>query len=370
MTIPHRAQLTIDLAAIAENYRRLQRMLGEGTRCGAAIKADCYGLGAAKIARVLAAAGCRDFFVATTSEGIAARAVLDSARIFVLMGPADDDRGAYAAHRLTAVLNTRDQIEEWLARDAAESALPVALHLDTGMTRLGIPLEEIESLLRERKNLQKLKVCHILSHLACSEETENPMNALQRDQFVLLSERLLPLWQPRPERSFSNSSGIYLGRSYHFDIVRPGAALYGLNPTPGHENPMENVVTLEARIQQVRTIDAGRTVGYGATHRFPGPTRVATLAAGYADGIFRSLSNRGAVYVSGHRAPIVGRVSMDLITIDVGHVPEHLTRPGSMVEILGPHQSPDDLALAADTNGYEVLTAFGRRYQRRYLPAP
>jgi alanine racemase len=165
------------------------------------------------------------------------------------------------------------------------------------------------------------------------------------------------------------SSAIFLGTDYHFDLVRPGAALYGLTPIIGRPNPLRPVVALQGKILQIRDVDLGMTVGYGASHQFRGRSRLAIIGVGYADGIFRSLGNRGAVFVAGERAPIVGRISMDLTTVDVGHLPEAACRPGGMVEIIGPHQSVDALAHAAGTIGYEVLTALGKRYQRRYHAA-
>jgi alanine racemase len=208
----------------------------------------------------------------------------------------------------------------------------------------------------------------MLSHLSCAEETDNPLNRQQLARFHAAVDRLAPLLPRRPLLTFANSSGIFLGPDFHFDFIRPGAALYGINPTPGALNPMNQVVGLKARILQTRQIDQGQAVGYGA-HRSTRATRLATLGLGYADGIPRSLTNVGAAFVGKVRAPFVGRVSMDLITIDVGDVPAHLAEPGAWVEILGPQQSADDLGATAGTIGYEILTSLGSRYQRRYLPA-
>lgn len=367
MTIQPTGELTIDLAALVANYRLLQRH-ARPARTGAAVKADAYGVGAAQAAPALFNAGCRQFFVAILSEAIALRAVLPEAEIHVLAGPIGGDEAEYVQHRLVPVLNAPPQIEQWARWCAANNATPAALHIDTGMSRLGLAPAELDRLIADPALLKAFPIPLVMSHLSCSEEPQHPENTGQLARFKSATGRLLPLLPARPTISFANSSGIFLGPDYAFDLVRPGAALYGLNPTPAAPNPMRQVVGLKARILQVRQIDAHQTVGYGA-HRSTRATSLATLGLGYADGVFRALSHVGAAFVGGVRAPFVGRVSMDLITIDVGHVPAHLVQPGAWVEILGEHQGADELADAAGTNGYEVLTALGSRYQRRYLPA-
>ena len=367
MTVQPTAELTIDLGALVANYRLLQRH-AKPARAAAAVKADAYGIGAKEAAPALFKAGCRQFFVAILSEAIALRPLLPEAEIHVLSGPIGGDEAEFARHRLIPVLNSMPQIELWARWCAANGALPAALHLDTGMSRLGLALAELDRLIADPALLKPFPIPLVMSHLSVSEEPLHPQNAAQLAQFKSALGRLLPLLPARPIISFANSSGIFLGRDYAFDLVRPGAALYGLNPTPAAPNPMRQVVGLKARILQLRHIDAHQTVGYGA-HRSTRATSLATLGLGYADGVFRALSHVGAAFVGGTRAPFVGRVSMDLITIDVGHVPAHLAQPGAWVEILGEHQSADELAAIAGTNGYEVLTALGPRYQRRYIPA-
>ena len=296
------------------------------------------------------------------------RTAVPQAQIYVLSGPLGGDEAEFRAHRLVPVLNSRPQIEMWRSWPMSGAAVPAALHIDTGMSRLGLSTVELDWLLGDPGLLGQMPVVMLLSHLSCSEETDNPLNREQLARWRRAVERLLPLLPRRPILTFANSSGIFLGLDFHFDLVRPGAALYGINPTPGRPNPMNQVVGLKARILQVRQIDRGQTVGYGA-HRSTRATRLATLGLGYADGIPRSLTNVGAAFVGEVRAPFVGRVSMDLITIDVGDVPAHLAEAGTWVEILGPHQSADDLGQAAGTIGYEILTSLGGRYARRYLPA-
>jgi len=367
MTVQPTAELTIDLGALVANYRLLQRH-ARPARAGAAVKADAYGIGAGQAAPALLAAGCRQFFVALLSEAIALRPLLPEAELYVLTGPLGGDEAEFARHRLIPILNSMPQIELWSRWCAANGALPAALHLDTGMSRLGLAPAELDRLIADPDLLKAFPVPLVMSHLSVSEEPQHPQNAAQLARFRSALDRLLPMLPTRPTISFANSSGIFLGKDYAFDLVRPGAALYGLNPTPAAPNPMRQVVGLKARILQVRQIDAHQTVGYGA-HRSTRATSLATLGLGYADGVFRALSHVGAAFVGGIRAPFVGRVSMDLITIDVGDVPAHLVQPGAWVEILGEHQSADELAAAAGTNGYEVLTALGSRYQRRYIPA-
>jgi alanine racemase len=333
-----------------------------------AIKASAYGLGAERAAPALFAAGCRHFFVAVLSEAIALRVAVPAAEIYVLSGPLGGDEPEYRAYRLTPVLNSRPQIELWWTWSLSGDAVPAALHVDTGMSRLGLSADELEWLADNPKLLALMPIRVMLSHLSCAEETDNPLNRQQLARFHAAVDRLAPLLPRRPLLTFANSSGIFLGPDFHFDFIRPGAALYGINPTPGALNPMNQVVGLKARILQTRQIDQGQAVGYGA-HRSTRATRLATLGLGYADGIPRSLTNVGAAFVGKVRAPFVGRVSMDLITIDVGDVPAHLAEPGAWVEILGPQQSADDLGATAGTIGYEILTSLGSRYQRRYLPA-
>jgi alanine racemase len=235
------------------------------------------------------------------------------------------------------------------------------------MSRLGLPEDELETLASEPERLDGIELALVMSHLACADEPGHPLNAEQLARFSAARARL-----PTAMASFANSSGIFLGAEYHFDLGRPGVALYGINPTPGRPNPMRQVVRLQGKILQVREIDAPRTVGYGATHRAAGPTRVATVAVGYADGYLRSLSNRGSAWLGNQRVPVVGRVSMDLITLDVTGASPDSAHPGAFVDLIGPELSADpeltvdDVAAAAGTIGYEILTALGQRYHRIY----
>ncbi len=366
--VPPRAAgvLTIDLSAIAENYRRLKAAFLEKA-VAAVVKADGYGLGAERVAPVLVKAGARSIFVAQLDEALKLRPLLDrchpAVSLYVLNGLMPGAEADYVDNNILPVLNSLGEIEAWgkLAR-ARGTALPAAVHLDSGMCRLGLPPDEVERLRAAPERLEGVLPTCILSHLACADTPEDPMNAAQ---LAALKAALTAL--PRAPVSFCNSSGIFLGRDYHFDLGRPGVALYGVNPTPGAPNPMQPVVRLQAKILQIRQIDAPQTVGYGATHRAAGPARIATVAAGYADGYLRSISNRGHAWVAGHRVPVVGRVSMDLLALDVTGLAPDAVRPGLWAELLNTEQDVDALAQEAGTIGYEILTSLGARYHRVYL---
>ncbi len=357
---PHAASvLTIDLGAIVANYRLL-RQRAAPARCAAVVKADAYGLGVAAVAPALARAGCGIFFVATLDEGVELRDLLADAEILVLNGLLNGEAAVYAEYRLVPTLNDLGQIRIWATQCRRDRPLPAALQIDTGMSRLGLPPSEFDLLVAEPERLDGIELRYLLSHLACADTPDHPLNRMQRRDFAAAVRRL-----PGPSASLAASSGIFLGADWHFDLVRPGAALYGVAPLVGATNPMSQVVRLQGKILQVRNVDTPQTVGYGATHRFSGPTRVATVAAGYADGYLRSLSGRGTAYWGETALPVIGRVSMDLITLDVSHAPE--ARPGDMIDLIGPHHGIDALAEEAGTIGYEILTSLGRRYRRVYL---
>lgn len=355
------AVLTIDLDAIGANWRLLRDRLA-GVPCAAVVKADAYGLGMTQVAPALAAAGCRTFFVAQLDEGVALRAVLPEAAIGVLAAPVAGFEADYAHHGLMPVLNSLPDVHAWAAFTRTHDAVPQAiLQLDTGMCRLGLSSAEVEALAEHPDRLAGIRPAYVMSHLACADEPDHPQN---REQLQSFREARMAF--PHSRASFANSSGIFLGTEYHFDLARPGAALYGINPTPGKANPMRPVVTLQAKVLQVRSIEKGRAVGYGATYRAEAPKRIATVALGYADGFLRHLSGQGSAWYKGTRLPLAGRVSMDVTGLDVSALPPDSLGPGDLVELLGPDQGVDDLAKQAGTIGYEILTALGRRYYRIY----
>ncbi|MDX7952855.1 alanine racemase [Lichenihabitans sp. Uapishka_5] len=359
------AVLTVDLGALRANYLWLAAAVAPAA-CAAVVKADAYGLGAAAVAPVLYRAGCRDFFVAHLSEAVALRPLLPAdAALMVLNGLQPGTDAACAAAGAVPVLNSLEQAESWADFGLREGRrLPAVVQLDTGMSRLGLPPDEFDALLAQPKRLAALDVVLAMSHLACSDEPGHPANAAQHRCFSRLLERL-----PGTRVSFANSGGILLDRSFHHDLARPGVALYGVNPTPDAAHGLRPVVRLDARVIQLRTIPAGTAVGYGAAFVAARPSRIATIAVGYADGWPRHLGGAGAAYVDGVRLPIAGRVSMDSITLDVTDLPEGRLRRGSTVELLGPHQSLDQVAAEAGTIPYEILTGLGHRYARRILDA-
>jgi len=361
--------LEIDLDALAWNYGRLTEAAA-GAEVAPAVKADAYGLGLEPVVRTLAAAGARRFFVANLAEGLALRRLLPDVVCFVLNGPLPGEERDYVAERLTPVLNTLEQVALWsAAADAAGRPLPAVLHLDSGINRLGLTPAESRRLGAEPELLQGIAVDLVMSHLACSDEPAHDGNATQRETFRNLADGLAPVVAAAP-RSLAASSGIFLGAGYRLALVRPGYALYGGNPTPGRPNPMRPVVSLRARVLQSRRVDPPAGVGYGATHRVERPAQLVTLAIGYADGLFRTLSNRGRLVIDGQALPIVGRISMDLTVVDASALPAERLPPGGFAEILGPGQDIDALAAAAGTIGYEVLTQLGRRHRRVYRGGP
>ena len=355
-----RAVLTVDLRRTAENYRTLAGKCAKA-RVGAVVKADAYGLGLPAIAPALHAAGCRDFFVADVEEGMALRALVTASQIFVLNGPPREAVGEFVRHSLIPVLNDLDQVAIWNELARKTQAPPAALHIDSGMTRLGLSMDDVEILAKEPDRLAGIQLACVMSHLACSDQPDNPMNARQLAAFRAARAKL-----PEAPASLANSAGVFLGPDYHFDLVRVGGALYGLSPFQTEPSPLAQTVRLEAPILQLRDVDSPMTVGYGAIFRVAGRGRIATIPVGYADGYPRSLSNRGSAFLGGFRIPIVGRVSMDLTTLDVSGVPASYVQLGAMVELIGADHKVDDLADEAGTIGHAVLTGFGRRILRRY----
>lgn len=362
MIVPTGPVALVDLRALAANYRLL-RERARPAAVGAAVKANAYGLGLEPVARTLAAAGCRTFFAAQLDEALALRAALPDVTVAVLHGLTPGEIGEAIARRIVPVINDLGGLEAWRARARGEP-LPAFVHLDTGMSRLGLPAAEQDRLAAEPARLDGVAILAWMSHLACADDTEHPKTPQQLATFRAILGRL-----PAAPASLANSCGIFWGQNYVFDLVRPGAALYGINPTPGRVNPMRDVVTVSAPILQVRDVDAPATVGYGATHTVRGKARIATIALGYADGYHRSLGGKGHARIGPHLAPLVGRVSMDLLTLDVSAVPEAVARPGAMVDVIGPHRPVDAVAADAGTIGYEILTDLGPRIRRVYAPA-
>jgi alanine racemase len=362
-----RAALHIDLGALRANWAELNRASGRAL-CAGVIKADAYGLGLEQIATALTVEGCRTFFVATLDEGRRVRVVQPGADIYVLDGLLPGAETHYGGFDLRPVLGSLAEVEDWARYcRATRRRRPAALHLDTGMSRLGMPEAELRHLAARPDSLADFEIALVMSHLACADEPDNAMNEAQRARFEALRALL-----PSAPASLANSGGTFLGPHFHYDVVRPGIALYGGRALEGRANPMRTVVRLSARILQVREIEPETPVGYGASYRSDRRRRIATVACGYADGFLRALSGPsgkpGPVgYIGDHPVPVVGRVSMDLLTVDATDVPETLVHRGAWVEVMGARVTLDDLTDRAGTIGYELLTRLGRRVHRVYL---
>ncbi len=356
------AVLEIDLGAIADNWRAISRLHSSGP-VAVVLKADAYGLGAPAVASHLFAAGCRHFFVAHLDEARTLRRLLPGAMLAALNGLWPGDAPAYADADIAPVLGSLAEIEEWSAHARSLGRdLPALLHVDTGMNRLGLSPTELDTLAAEPARLDGIRLLYVMTHLVSAELSADPINALQRDRFAQAAARL-----PPAPRSLANSSGCFLGPDFASDLARPGAALYGVNPTPGRANPMRATVRLRARILQIRTVPAGAGVGYNGVWTATRPSRIATVSVGYADGYPRALTNRATACFDEQAIPLVGRVSMDLSTFDITDAPAAM--PGSWIDLIGPGIPIDEVARQAGTNGYEILTQLGTRYRRVYLDA-
>lgn len=362
--------LTVDLDAIVANWRKLEKT-AVPAECAGVVKADAYGCGARPVVRALAAAGCRTFFVATLDEARVVRAAAPAADLYALDGLFQNCSEAFAAINCRPVIGDLNELAEWDAFCRRTGwAGGAAIHIDTGMNRLGLTIDEAQAMI-PRIEAGDHGIMLVMSHLACAETLHHPLNARQVAAFREIAGRFSGV-----PASLANSSGIFLGPQYQFDVVRPGAALYGINPTPEADNPMRPVVELKARIVQIRTVDKGESVGYGATWTARRPTRLAIVAAGYADGYFRAGGSndgtRGAdIIVAGTRCPVAGRISMDLLAVDITDLPPHaMVRRGHLATLIGEGITVDELAHHFGTIGYEVLTSLGDRYSRIYKGGP
>jgi len=356
------ATLTIDLDAIAANHRLLAG-LASGAGCAAVVKADAYGLGLERVGPALLKAGATEFFVAHLDEAIALRRVLPpSVTITAMHGALDGAEADCVHHDVRPVLNSRPQLANWRAEARRQGrTLPAVLQVDSGMSRFGMDTRDVAALADDPAAFDGIDVELVMSHLACADDPADPANAAQRTRFMQMRTKL-----PDAPASLAASSGIFLGPDYHFDVVRPGAALYGVAPNAAHPNPLRPVVRLDARVVQIREIGAGDGVGYGLTYRATAARRIGTIATGYADGFARHGAVASRVWFDGIELPVLGRISMDSMSIDLSAVPESRLSSTMSVELIGPHRSVDDVAAAGGTIGYEILTSLGRRYHRTY----
>lgn len=366
-------RLTIDLDATASNWTTLKDKLKDGTECAATIKADGYGTGAVLTAKRLWEAGCRTFCVALPEEGLEVRAALPDATIYILGGLFSGAAAAYADAKLRPALISREELVEWSAFCRANALrLPAAIHVDSGMNRTGLRVDEFAATMADADLVGSFEPSLLMTHLACGSEPDHPMNARQLETFRGATDPFATI-----PRSMANSAGVFLGEAFHFDLARPGISLYGGKAIDTTPNPMKPVVKIEARIMMVRSVDEGAAIGYAAAQTAKRPSRVAVIAAGYADGMHRragSTDTRPGAFgwISGHKAPLIGRISMDMMALDVTDVPEEVAKRGAFVEILGPNVAASDVAAYAETIDYEYLTGLGKRYHRFYeaLAAP
>jgi alanine racemase len=342
------SRLTIDLGAVAANYQLFQCKVGMNCAVAGVVKANAYGLGVDRVVPLLDKLGCPLFFVATFEEALRVR-TLTQKPVAVLGGLLAGAEADYLAHDIIPVMNSPEEI-----LPGAYSGQAI-WHIDTGMNRLGIRVDELPQLAEEPQPLI------VMSHFACADDKDHKITAQQGKIFARLAEAF-----PDSKKSLCNSSGLFRHPEWHYDMVRPGMALYGLNPTPEAANPMRQTVMLETRLLQIHEGIAGETVGYGATHTLTRDTKIGIVGLGYADGFLRSGSGKATLYADGNACPVLGRISMDLTAIDLGAA---ALNPGDWIEVIGPHQSPDQLAANSGTIGYEILTDLGPRHERIYKSA-
>jgi alanine racemase len=365
-------RLTVDLSAIADNWRDMARRSGKA-RTAAVVKADAYGLGIEDVGQVLYHAGARDFFVAVPAEGATLRPYAPEARIFVLSGIWPGQEEVFFDNDLVPVIASEEQLAFWMALLTERGPYPCALHVDTGFNRLGLPMAEAIALTDDVSRPASLDPVLVMSHLACADDPSSPMNRQQLESFRQVSAAFEGV-----DSSLAASAGTFLGSDYHFDLTRPGIALYGGEAVNGVKNPMRSVIKAEARILQVREAKAGETVSYGASHTLTRDSRLAIASVGYADGYLRNLSGAGIPLrqtgiagargvIGGKTVPVVGRVTMDQTIFDVTDVAPNGARAGDYIELIGPAMPLDEVARAAGTIGYEMLTGLGLRYERLYI---
>lgn len=364
-------RLTVDLGALTENWRDMARRSGNA-RTAAVVKADAYGLGLEDCGTALYEAGARDFFVAVAQEGVTLRIYAPDARIFVLSGIWPGQEDLFFAHDLVPVLASEEQLAFWMSVIADRDDHPCALQIDTGFNRLGLPLEDALALADDVSRPASFSPVLVMSHLYSGDNPSSPLSRIQLESFQRVVEAFEGI-----ESSLSASAGIFLGPDYHFDLTRPGIAVYGGEAVNGMQ-PLRPVAKAEARIIQIREAASGTTVSYGATHQLSRNSRLAIVSAGYADGYLRSLSGSGVPiraggtpgafgFVGNTRVPVIGRVTMDMTIFDITDVPEGDIQVGDYIELFGPNVPVDEVARAGGTIGYEMLTSLGLRHERRYI---
>jgi alanine racemase len=371
MTYSDTAVLTIDLAALTQNYHAMQTA-AKGAQTAAVVKANAYGLGLEPVVKALSRAGCTHYFVALAQEGVELRALLPDAVIYVLNGLPEGAAADFAEYKLRPCLTSPAQVSQWqdFCQTQAKAALPACLFVDTGFHRLGLSQSEVADLADTPEVFEGWELCLIASHLACADTPEHPQNAAQLEAFRYALSRL-----PEAPASLANSGGVMMGDAYHFDMVRVGTMVYGGAATGRVEDALAPVACLRAPVLQLRQLSAGDSIGYGATFTASREMTIAIVSLGYGDGLSRYFSGKNGapspahLMLKGHPAPLVGRVSMDSLAIDITNLPAALraeAKAGDMVEVFGPNNPIDQLAMQGQTISYELLTALGNRYKRIY----
>ena len=367
-------RLTIDLGALADNWRRMDKLSGKA-RAAAVLKANAYGIGVKPAAETLYAAGARDFFVADVEEGVALRPLVPDGRIHILAGMWPGNEQLFFDYGLVPIINSEEQLAFFMSALSERGDHPCVLHVDTGMNRLGLTADEALALAGDPARPASFSPILVMRHLACADDPGHPLNRRQLESFRTVTAAFEGI-----ELSLANSAGVHLGPDFHFDLTRPGIATYGGEAVNGMANPMKPVVTAQARILQIRRVRTGETASYGGSAQFARDSRVAIVAIGYADGYHRSVSGGGVTlrqatpsgafgFLHGHKVPHLGRVTMDLSLFDVTDLPENAVRPGDYIELFGNNVAIDDVARAGGTIGYEMLTSLGGRYERAYIEA-
>lgn len=355
--------LTIKLSDLRKNYLFLQKVVGKNVKVAGVLKSDAYGLGAEEVSKALYKQGCREFYVDDPFEGKVLReSTGKEAVIFLLKGVFKGEEDLIKKYKLIPVLNNLEQIKIWEAYAKKKNKkLPCCIHIDTGITRLGIDTEQVDSIIHDIEKSGRLEIKYIISHLACADEQENKMNEAQLEKLKKIAKK-----HPKYKYSFANSAGIFLSKEMHFDQVRPGICLYGGTAGLAPREKIKPVVTLTSRIINICVKDPPTTVGYGASYKVATQQKIATISLGYADGIFRCLSNKGYCCINGIKTPYIGAISMRMATIDGTSVPDKDLKIGQEVEIIGKNISLETVAKLADTINHEVLTSLGKIFCKKY----
>ncbi|MEE2705006.1 MAG: alanine racemase [Pseudomonadota bacterium] len=361
-------ELTINLDAIIDNWLFLKSQLIKNCICAPVVKADAYGLGAKEVSQALYSFGCSVFHVASLEEGIRLRKDLaKNVRIIVMHDHFFENEEYFLNYNLTPVLNTHKDTSAWdKFQKIKNQKINAIIQIDTGMNRLGLSIKEFQLLIENNEDLIKNNILYIMSHLSCAYQVNNTKNRLQLQRFTKLI-KALEIKSLKLKATLANSSGIFLGPEWHFDMVRPGAALYGINPIPEKKNVLKQVITLRTRILQIRDVNVNETIGYGGNFKFNKKGKVAIVALGYAEGLLRSLSKSGKAHINDIEIKVAGKISMDLATFDVSNVPEKILQKCDWIDIISDKQEIDDIAGQANTISYELLTSLGSRVKKEYI---